>query len=128
MNKTNKFLQSIIIAKRARHLKEKEEDCAIETDGQHPVLMAIEQLKNHRLRAKLHKASVYAASEDEESFENLYEDLKVKEDIDEQEFRPDDDMEIVEEPSEDELDAIEQEDDIPEVTDEIDHDDAEEEI
>ncbi len=104
---SNKFLLATVISKRSRQLIDQEMDSALESRIEQPILYAINELKNNTLNVVMSDEPTVILDEADDNLDSLYADLKVKEDITiEKVF---DDIDELDEPSDEELSVIDHE-------------------
>ena len=109
MNLDNKFLNSVVIAKRGRQIKDHEEESAVDHHLTNPILTAIDELKSGKIKVEIHDEVKLGRNHDDDDLDLLYSNLKVKEEVDNTRVEVETEFDFEDEPSEDDLASIEEE-------------------
>ena len=81
MDLKNKFLNSVVIAKRGRQIKDREEESALDHNLKNPILIAIDELKSGKITVEIHDELKLGRNHDDDDLDMLYSNLKVKEEV-----------------------------------------------
>jgi DNA-directed RNA polymerase subunit K/omega len=109
MTEINKFLKTVVIAKRGRQLKELEAEASVDQGYTNPLAEAIEEYEKKEFDYVLHDESKILIADEDDALSNLYDNLKIKENVPPKTFESDEPVKTVAEPSISQLAAIENE-------------------